>query len=264
VGDLGKRLLSAVVFGPLIVLLFIFLPAKAFLVFIGIVVVMAAYEFTSMAQAANTVLIVLLTGAALVPLYFDVALYPLWLLCSAALYLLSRMTVRTGDMVALNKEIGRSLAALLLSEAFLAPPLFFLYGLKEIDRLLPLVLLLTIWASDTGAYLLGKAIGRHRLAPLISPKKTYEGLLGAVAGAMVVVLIFKGRLGLTPTAGIVLGCLLGLLGQLGDILESIAKRACEVKDSSRLIPGHGGLLDRVDSFLLTAPFIYYYFSGIRG
>ena len=58
--------------------------------------------------------------------------------------------------------------------------------------------------------------------------------------------------------------MIGLLGQLGDILESVAKRVCEVKDSSRLIPGHGGMLDRIDSFLLTAPFLYYYLSGFKG
>ena len=76
-------------------------------------------------------------------------------------------------------------------------------------------------------------------------------------------LLFKGRLGLTLPVSIGVGVVIGGLGQLGDILESIAKRVCEVKDSSGLIPGHGGLLDRVDSFLLTAPFMYYYLSGMR-
>ena len=190
--------------------------------------------------------------------------YPLWLLFSPALYLALRMTAPESKGASLTGEIGRSLIVLMLTEVFLVLPLFFLYRLKELDRLLPLILLLAIWASDTGAYLVGKTMGRHKLAPLISPKKTYEGLLGALAGAVLVMFLFRGRIGLSVPASIGTGLLIGLLGQMGDMLESIAKRMCEVKDSSHLIPGHGGLLDRIDSFLLTAPFVYYYLSWMRG
>jgi len=263
VGDLKKRLLSALVFGPLIVLLFLFLPSKLFLLFLAIVLVMATFEFSSMARTANSFVVTLLAAATFIPLYFAATLYPFWLLFSPAIYLVFRMAHPVSAPSSLNSEIGRSVTVLILAEVFLALPLFSLYSLKEIDRFLPLVLLLTIWASDTGAYLLGKSMGRHKLAPLISPKKTYEGLLGALAGAAFVTLLFKGRLGLTLPVSIGMGLVIGGLGQLGDILESIAKRVCEVKDSSRLIPGHGGLLDRIDSFLLTAPFMYYYLSGMR-
>ena len=114
-----------------------------------------------------------------------------------------------------------------------------------------------------GRYLLGRSAGKHKLAPLVSPKKTWEGFLGALIGAALAIFLFKNRLGLTAPVSVGAGVVIGALGQLGDILESIAKRVCEVKDSSRLIPGHGGLLDRVDSFLLTAPFLYYYFSAHR-
>ena len=182
-GDLKKRLLSALVFGPLIVLLFLFLPSKLFLLFLAIVLVIAVYEFSSMAQAANSIVVTLLAAATLIPLYFGATLYPFWLLFSPAVYLVFRMAVPVSAPSSLNEEIGRSVTVLILAEVFLALPLFFLYRLKELDRFLPLVLLLTIWASDTGAYLLGKSMGRHKLAPLISPKKTYEGLLGALAGA---------------------------------------------------------------------------------
>ncbi len=262
-GDLKKRLLSALVFGPLIVLLFLFLPSKLFLLFLAIVLVIAVYEFSSMAHAANSIVVALLAAATLIPLYFGATFYQLWLLFSPAAYLVFRIAARESAPSSLNEEIGRSVTVLILAEVFLALPLFFLYRLKELDHFLPLVLLLTIWASDTGAYLLGKSMGRHKLAPLISPKKTYEGLLGALAGAAFVTLLFKGRLGLALPVSIGMGLVVGALGQLGDILESIAKRVCEVKDSSRLIPGHGGLLDRIDSFLLTAPFMYYCLSGMR-
>jgi len=263
VGDLKKRLLSALVFGPLIVLLFLFLPSKLFLLFLAIVLVMATFELASMVRTANSIVVTLLAAATFIPLYIAATLYPLWLLFSPALYLVLGIAVRSSDPSSRSGEIGRSVTVLILAEVFLALPLFSLYSLKEIDHFLPLVLLLTIWASDTGAYLLGKSVGRHKLVPLISPKKTYEGLLGALAGAAFLTVLFKGRLGLTLPVSIGVGLVIGGLGQLGDILESIAKRACEVKDSSRLIPGHGGLLDRIDSFLLTAPFMYYYLSGMR-
>ncbi len=262
-GDLKKRFLSALVFGPLVVLLFLFLPSKMFLLFLAIVLLIAVYEFSSMAGTAHSIVVTLLAAATLIPLYFGGTLYQFWLLFSPAIYLVFRIAAPASAPSSLNREIGGSVAVLILAEVFLALPLFFLYCLKELDRFLPLVLLLTIWASDTGAYLLGKSMGRHKLVPLISPKKTYEGLLGALAGAACVTLLFKGRLGLTVPLSIGMGLAIGALGQLGDILESIAKRVCQVKDSSGLIPGHGGLLDRVDSFLLTAPFMYYCLSGMK-
>jgi phosphatidate cytidylyltransferase len=266
VGDFGKRLLSALVIGPLVVLLLLFLPARLLLAFMGCVLVLAAYEFASMAQAADRKTIAVLAALTFLPLYLGLSLYPFWLLLSTTAYLAFRIAAPgrgRGDF-SLNREIGRSVAVLVLAEVFLALPLFSLYRLKEIDPLAPLVLVLTIWASDTAAYLVGKNAGRHKLAPLISPKKTYEGLLGALAGAVVVTLIFRKTVGLTPFAAAGVGCAIGLLGQLGDMLESVAKRVCEVKDSSGLIPGHGGLLDRIDSFILSAPFVYYYLAGCGG
>lgn len=265
-GDFGKRLLSALVIGPLVVLLLLFLPAKLLLAFMACVLLLAAYEFASMAQAADRKTIAVLAALTFLPLYLGLSVYPFWLLLSSAAYLAFRVAAqgRGREGVSPSREIGRSVAVLVLAEVFLALPLFFLYRLKEIDRLGPLVLVLTIWASDTAAYLVGKSAGRHKLAPLISPKKTYEGLIGALAGAVVVTLVFRKTGGLTPIAAAGVGCAIGLLGQLGDILESVAKRVCEVKDSSGLIPGHGGLLDRIDSFILTAPFVYYCLAGSGG
>lgn len=264
-GDLKKRVLSAVLFGPLVVALFLFLPPRPFFLFVGIVLIMAAYEFSSMAQVENPPIVTGIIAASFIPLYFGfAALYPLWLLFSPASYLLFRLIARGSAPASSASGIGRAVAVIVLAEVFLALPLFSLFRLKALAPFLPLILLLTIWASDTGAYLLGKAAGRHRLAPLISPKKTYEGLVGAMAGAALVALLFERRLGLGIAASLGIGLVIGLLGQLGDMLESIAKRVCEVKDSSRLIPGHGGILDRIDSFLLTAPFTYLYLSGLKG
>jgi len=132
---------------------------------------------------------------------------------------------------------------------------------------LSLSAILCVWASDTGAYFVGKKMGAHKLAPQISPNKTWEGLGGAMffSGAALAILMMLSNLiasiintdiGLEPKhiAGVfAAGCLLGAVGQAGDLLISIFKRQAGLKDTGHLIPGHGGLLDRIDSLLLVCP-----------
>lgn len=116
------------------------------------------------------------------------------------------------------------------------------------------------WAGDTGAYVVGSVVGKRPLIPRISEKKTREGSLGgllfSIAGALIAMQTFAPYLALWHA--VVLGLLAGVLGQLGDLFESLIKRDVEIKDASAMIPGHGGILDRFDSLLFTAPFIYYF------
>ncbi len=116
---------------------------------------------------------------------------------------------------------------------------------------------LTIWAGDSGAYYLGSRFGRHRLAPQVSPKKSWEGVVGGVAGSLFAVwfcrTVFFPELG--PVTGLALAALLSVLAPLGDLVESLFKRDVGVKDSSAVLPGHGGFLDRVDSLFFAAPFV---------
>ncbi len=265
-GDFKKRVGSALVAGPFIVLLFAFLPPAPFLLFLGLVLVLAVYEWASVARTGDIFAVVVLAVISFVSLCMDrPGLYLLWLLFSPALYLLMKVARPGARDASINHAMGTSIVVLLLAQVFLGLPLFSFYRLKEIDRFLPVSLLLIIWASDTAAYLAGKSMGRHKLAPLVSPKKTVEGLVGAMAGALLVTLLFRHwmhwMMGMTILSAAAVGGAIGLLGQLGDMLESIAKRVCEKKDSSSLIPGHGGILDRIDSFLLTAPFLYHYLTG---
>lgn len=118
-----------------------------------------------------------------------------------------------------------------------------------------------VWAADTGAYLCGVAFGRHPLAPRISPRKTVEGAVGGlVAAGLAGWLCSRGLVPfVTPLAGTVLGVVAGLAAQLGDLVESMIKRDVGIKDTAPLLPGHGGVLDRFDSLLFTAPVLYYYF-----
>ncbi|MBN2171395.1 MAG: phosphatidate cytidylyltransferase [Candidatus Krumholzibacteriota bacterium] len=116
------------------------------------------------------------------------------------------------------------------------------------------------WIGDTAAYVVGSFLGRHRLPSRVSPRKSVEGLVGGVAGAV----FFAWRVApywaphLMPLAAILLGLILAVGGQLGDLFESLLKREAASKDSGRSIPGHGGWLDRLDSLLFTLPLFYYY------
>ena len=263
-GDLRKRVGSAAIGGPVTILLFLFLPPAPFLLLMGLVCALAAHEWASMTQVRDKVMLIVLALSAFVPLYMNPSLYPVWLLFSAALYLLVMIVRPVAGDPSINQNIGRFLVVLLLSQVFLGISLFSFYRLKMFDPYVPAILLLIIWASDTAAYFSGKGLGRHKLAPVISPKKTVEGLIGAIAGALVVTLLFHRRMGMTPLSAAGAGAVIGLLGQVGDMIESIGKRVCGVKDSSSLIPGHGGILDRIDSFILTAPFLSYYLTGFTG
>lgn len=123
---------------------------------------------------------------------------------------------------------------------------------------------IVIFAGDTGAYYTGRALGRHKLAPHISPGKTVEGAFGGLAGNVIAALI--AHYTFFPELKIVhavpLALVMGLLGITGDLCESMIKRSAKAKDAGKLIPGHGGLLDRLDSMLFNAPLLYYFYLTV--
>lgn len=121
-----------------------------------------------------------------------------------------------------------------------------------------LLLVLGVWSYDTGAYLVGRQIGRHKFLTHISPSKSVEGLVGGLVATTVVTSAMLAALGQNPLGGLALGPLLGLAAQAGDLAESMLKRAAGAKDSGTLIPGHGGILDRIDSFLFAGPVVALY------
>ena len=154
---------------------------------------------------------------------------------------------------------GISASALLL----VAFPLSYTVRLHAVPSAGPWLLLFALvitWVGDTAAYFIGRAFGRHALAPHVSPKKTWEGTVASMAGALLVGLVFSRWINLPPAHLLGMAAVGNVAGQAGDLLESAYKRSAGVKDSGTLLPGHGGILDRMDALILAIPVVWYYWS----
>ncbi|HVR72106.1 MAG TPA: phosphatidate cytidylyltransferase [Vicinamibacteria bacterium] len=189
---------------------------------------------------------------------------PLWPM--VALVTFTALLLRVGDFAATVPAA----ALTLLGATYLGALGGTVAGLRLLEPqvLAPwrIVLLLAIvMSSDTVAFFLGSALGRRKLAPGLSPGKTVEGAAGGLAGGVLGALAVwaAGLPGVPAWHAALLGFAVAVLGMLGDLLESLLKRWAGVKDSGRLFPGHGGMLDRLDSLLFGAPVLYYYFSSVR-
>jgi phosphatidate cytidylyltransferase len=142
---------------------------------------------------------------------------------------------------------------------FIALPFSYIVRLNEIEqvgRQLVLFTLVLVWAGDMLAYFVGKGLGRLPMAPALSPKKTWEGALGNVIASMLMGVLFARWMQMDVTIPLVIAGVANIAGQAGDLIESAYKRGAAVKDSGALLPGHGGMLDRIDSLILAAPVVW--------
>jgi phosphatidate cytidylyltransferase len=153
---------------------------------------------------------------------------------------------------------GHRLFALWAGIFWIVFPLGFAIQLAVLPQPWILFVLGVVWCGDTGAYFVGRAIGRHKLHPRVSPKKTIEGAIGGLAGSVggAFALVAVLDLPIDPLKTVFVALVGGAVAQLGDLTESLVKRACGVKDSGAILPGHGGMLDRIDGVLLALPFFY--------
>ncbi|KPK92195.1 MAG: hypothetical protein AMJ94_05750 [Deltaproteobacteria bacterium SM23_61] len=257
-----KRWISGLILGPSLILFIVFAPPWLFLLFILLMITLGLREFHGFSpvpmspweKGAGLILALLLAAS----LYsrdprcflFTLVLGLLWFL-TGALFQPEEFPLRV-------EKAGRHLLGLLYIALLLAH--FVLMRKMDTGRILILFTLVAVYFGDTTAFYIGRAYGKRKLAPRISPGKTVEGGLGAVAGSVAGAVLSKMLFfpQLPVVHALVLGAAVGGIGQMGDLWESLLKRSAQVKDSGALIPGHGGLLDRIDSVLFAAPLVYYY------
>ena len=192
-------------------------------------------------------------STALVPeLPLELVFFVFVLGCAATVFALRRpLTDALGD-------IGISSAGLV----FIVLPLSVVVRIHALDVLGPKLLLFTlllVWVGDTLAYFVGHSFGRMPMAAQLSPKKTWEGAAANLLGSAIVGVALFGWLNINAFQTVLMACLANVAGQAGDLLKSAYKRGAGVKDSGTLLPGHGGILDRIDALILAAPVVWYYF-----
>ena len=154
--------------------------------------------------------------------------------------------------------VGWLISHLVVLRGVPGKPITVLSYTAEAGAWLVMFTFLCTWACDTGAYFFGRSYGRTKIAPMLSPKKTVEGSLAGLVCSVLIAVVMGIVIDLPAQHSLALGLLFGVLCQLGDLSESAIKREVSVKDSGSIVPGHGGILDRFDSLLFTAPAAYYY------
>jgi phosphatidate cytidylyltransferase len=258
---LKTRILTALVAIPLLWLIVCYLPAALFTGFICAVAAVALFEYFEMALPDHPAERGLGVGGGILVAAAVVSGQPQVLgagLALVSIFGLVLPLVRTTDPLGATQRLGLSLLGILYF-GFLTGHIVLLRAGDDGWRWV-LFTVFTAMGSDSGGYFAGRAFGRHKLAPTVSPSKTVEGGVGAIAGAMVIAVLAK--LVIHPLLGLreamALGAAVSVLAQLGDLCESALKRAFGAKDSGWIIPGHGGILDRLDSLLFPIVFAYYY------
>jgi phosphatidate cytidylyltransferase len=260
---LKQRTLTALVLAPLAIALILLAPTAVFALVTGALSLQALWEWTRLAGVASSAarIAVIVLNAALLVLLWTIRDEPLaWYVIGAgvAWWLLSLLWLRHFSYAAAPTR-ENALLKLLAAEFAVLPAwlaLAHLHGEGEQGRSWALLAVVLVWAADTGAYFAGKRFGTTKLAPRISPNKTRAGAYGAllVAGSVAVVAGWMlGSRNVALLALALLALVTVLASILGDLVESLLKRQANVKDSGTLFPGHGGLLDRVDSVFSAVP-----------
>lgn len=173
--------------------------------------------------------------------------------------LIELMLLLMVPVITKNKSSIHEICYILLGSLYIGASLHFMVETRMLEHglILTLTILIAIWTTDSAAYFVGKAIGKHKLWPTISPNKTIEGSLGGVLfalGFVAILTIWTNQLSMTYS--LLLALTVSLSGQMGDLVESAVKRTLDVKDSGQILPGHGGILDRFDSLLFVFPILH--------
>jgi phosphatidate cytidylyltransferase len=252
------RVLSALVLLPIVIGAVWFLPPIATLVLALLAAALAFHEYAAIAAALGAHVPRAVTGAGVLAACAAVGggFIPVEVVLMTALIAVASLAVAAGQP---GPAVLRDMGASMLPIVYIGLPLGALAAVRALaGREAVLLLMITIVVSDSAQYYTGRAFGRRPLAPSISPKKTVEGAIGGLVFGTAAML--AGGLWVFPGVDLLLLALasasIAALGIVGDLFESLLKRSAGVKDSSHLIPGHGGVLDRIDSWLFAAPVFY--------
>ena len=262
---LKHRLLTAAILIPVFLAALFLMDEFGFAVFLTVILVLSLYEWANLSGIQSiaiklayitfgVAIAVMLQYSGLVGQAMFVLVFALWLVVVLRLFQYGKQ-VHTQEV-----PVGNGPLAWLDGYFVLLPTVLGLQVLKAEDAYAPLLLLIfffIIWSADTGAYLAGRTWGKHKLAPAISPGKTIEGLVGGLVGALMIAALVGILMWELPIEKLLLWllaiALVTLFSVAGDLFESIYKRRAGVKDSGKLLPGHGGVLDRIDSACAALP-----------
>jgi phosphatidate cytidylyltransferase len=258
-----KRVITALIGIPLLIWVIEFAPLSVFYGLIFVVMLLALHEYYALVALPIPFRVAgFLLGSIALLMFMNPkasAIFPAGLILILMVALFARIELAMAF---------RSVAFAFFGALYVGGLMSFLFALRMMDAEsgrrgnLLMMLFCIIWAGDSFAFFAGKTFGRHKLAPVVSPKKTWEGAIAGFIFSILASIIcrytFVQQIGLIDS--ILIGALVGIFGQIGDLCESIVKRAANVKDSGQILPGHGGMLDRIDSLLFGAPAMYYYLS----
>jgi len=252
-----KRIIVAVVFIP-ILMFFILQGGFAFLGLVCVIIGCGLFEFyQGMKRKRLSTNIGILSGVG-IPIsfylmeeksFYHILTLIIFLLFLGQFFEFKARRNSTGAFI----NIGG-----ILYISFLFSYILLLRKIPGIGAVLTITVLFTTWMGDTGAYFIGEKWGKHKLLPEISPHKSKEGFVGAILISLLAMFISRLWFSFPLIHTIILGILIGMMGQMGDFFESMLKREIGTKDFGRLLPGHGGILDRFDSLFFTVPLFYYY------
>lgn len=254
---LKTRVFTALVLIPLI-LVAVYAGDIIFFALVTFVLVLAGYELFQMARTAGWAAMPFVGCSVIVLLAIEAYVSPEWFRLAISSIIISTLVI---GILQQNREGWLVGWALTLAGALYIGGLggyFLLVRALPNGMLWTILALVTAWMADTSAYLAGTRLGKHQFFPRISPKKTWEGAIGSALAAPLTLGVLGWVFSLPLVHCLALGFLIGLAAILGDLAESLLKRQTGVKDSSNLLPGHGGMLDRLDSLLFTAVVTYYY------
>lgn len=258
-----QRLLTAAILTPLVLLALFKLPGPWFFVFIALLVDWAAFEYLQIVRnrAPHAPLMPLLLAVPLAAVAVSASLFEAGGALDPRLHLFAAgllLSVGLGTLILLSRvplsETLDALGILGFGVLYFALPISSLHYLQQADPWLVFLLFAVVWLGDTAAYYVGSALGRHRMAPVISPKKSWEGSAAGFVTSILAAAVWSWwRLGRVDLELLAAAALTAAAAQVGDLVESMIKRGSGVKDSGSILPGHGGMLDRIDALLFAAP-----------